>query len=99
MEYLINFLLLIWIIVFIFLVNSIAMKKKAAANALMMLRALKLRQQELSPGGELEKIEQLLTNAERTYTAAAKKYNTAISTQPGKTLNIVLRYQTFPEEL
>ena len=99
MEYLINFLLLIWIIVFIFLVNSIVMKKKAASNALMMIQALKLRQQNLSPGEELDRIEKLTADTQRIYTAAAKKYNTAINTQPGKTLNIILRYQEFPEEL
>ena len=88
---LISYIFLGIVVVFIFLVNSINLKKNRAIHA----RAIMLNLKSKREGTPDSVSEEDVANAVANYDAAAELFNDSISSGAGAILNVILRYPKF----
>lgn len=88
---LISYIFLGIVVVFIFLVNTINLKKNRAIHA----RAIMLNLKSKREGAPDSVSEEDVANAVANYDAAAELFNASISSGAGAILNVILRYPKF----
>ena len=88
---LISYIFLGIVVVFIFLVNTINLKKNRVIHA----RAIMLNLKSKREGAPDSVSEEDVANAVANYDAAAELFNASISSGVGAILNVILRYPKF----
>ena len=88
---LISYIFLGIVVVFIFLVNTINLKKNRVIHA----RAIMLNLKSKREGAPDSVSEEDVANAVANYDAAAELFNASISSGAGAILNVILRYPKF----
>ena len=88
---LISYIFLGIVVVFIFLVNSINLKKNRAIHARAIMLNLKSKREGAPDSVSAEDV----ANAVANYDAAAELFNASISSGAGAILNVILRYPKF----